>query len=427
MFYPKIGIEVHVELNTKSKMFCSCLNNPDERAVNNNVCPICLGHPGTLPVINKNAVRKVIKTGLALNCKIAKNSYFDRKNYFYPDLPKGYQISQHFAPFCKNGFLKIAGKKIRIREIHLEEDTCKLLHPKGADYSLVDCNRAGVPLMELVTEPDLSSGQEVKDFARELHLILRYLGVSDADMEKGQMRIEANVSVSKNKNKLGTRTELKNINSFRAVERAINFEIQRQEKVLKSGKKVVQETRGWDENKQKTILQRKKETAFDYRYFPEPDLPAINIKSNDLKEIKAEIPELPQEKAKRFIKQYKLNKNQADILVKTQDLANYFEKIVKLGLQAEKTAKLIINKPELLKLSPKEFIAKIKKQKAEIIDDTDELTKIIKKVIKNNPKPVQDYKNGKTEALQYLIGQIMKQTKGRASAQIVQKILKKLL
>ena len=427
MYYPKIGIEVHVELNTKSKMFCSCLNDPDEMDANAQVCPICLGHPGTLPVINKQAVKKVIKTGLALNCKIAKNAYFDRKNYFYPDLPKGYQISQHFAPFCKNGFLKIAGKKIRIREVHLEEDTCKLLHPKNKDFSLVDCNRSGIPLMELVTEPDLSSGQETKDFARELHLILRYLDVSEANMEKGQMRIEANVSISKHKNKLGTRTELKNINSFRAVEKAINFEIKRQEKILESNKKVVQETRGWDDTKQKTILQRKKETAFDYRYFPEPDLPAINIKSNDLKKIKAEIPELPQEKRKRFKKQYELSQDKINVLVKTQELSDYFEKVVKLGLDAQKTAKLIINKPGLSKLSPKKFIAKVKKQKSEKIENVSKLTEIVKKVIKNNPKPVQDYKKGKTEAFQYLIGQIMKQTKGRASVQIVQKILKKLL
>jgi len=427
MYYPKIGIEVHVELNTKSKMFCSCFNDPDAKRPNTRICPTCLGHPGTLPVINKQAVRKVIKTGLALNCKIAKNSYFDRKNYFYPDLPKGYQISQHFAPFCKNGILEINGKKIRIREVHLEEDTCKLLHPKSADYSLVDCNRAGVALMELVTEPDLNSGQETKDFARELHLILRYLDVSEANMEKGQMRIEANVSVSKSKNKLGIRTELKNINSFRAVERAINFEIKRQEKVLESGKKVAQETRGWDVIKQKTVLQRKKETAFDYRYFPEPDLPAIHIEPDFLKKIKAEIPELPRQKAQRFVKQYKLNKNQTDILIKNQSSSDYFEKVVKLGLEAQKTAKLIINKPKLLKLSPKEFVNKIKKQKAEIIDDAGELIKVAKKVIKNNPKPVQDYKKGKAEALQYLIGQIMKETKGRASAQIAHKILKKLL
>jgi len=208
-YHPAIGLEIHVELDTKSKMFCSCKNDPEEKKPNTNVCPICLGHPGTLPVINKKAIKKVIKTGLALNCEISKSFWFDRKNYFYPDLPKGYQISQHHTPICKSGFLKISDKKIRVREIHLEEDTCKLYHKK--DFSLVDCNRSGVPLMELVTEPDLASGQEAKKFSQEFILILRRLGISNADMEKGQMRIEANVSVSKDPKKLGTRTELKNI------------------------------------------------------------------------------------------------------------------------------------------------------------------------------------------------------------------------
>ena len=222
-YLPAIGLEVHIELKTKSKMFCSCKNDPDEKQANTNICPICMGHPGTLPVINEEAVRKTIKTGLALNCQIPENSKFDRKNYFYPDIPKGYQISQYDMPLCRQGFLEIDGKKIRITRVHLEEDTGRLLHPDGEDYSLVDFNRAGIPLMELVTEPDLTSADEAKKFAEELQLILRYLDVSDANMEKGIMRVEANISVSKDK-ELGTKVEIKNLNSFRSVEKGIEYE-----------------------------------------------------------------------------------------------------------------------------------------------------------------------------------------------------------
>ncbi len=307
-YFPTVGLEIHAELKTKSKMFCSCVNNPDEKQPNVNVCPVCLSHPGTLPVINRDAVRKVIKTGLALNCQIPQYSKFDRKNYFYPDLPKGYQISQLYMPFCENGFLEIncspegeqvpygTGRKIRIREIHLEEDTGKLIHPEGADYSLVDFNRAGVPLMELVTEPNIHSAKEARKFAEEFQLILRYLDVSYANMEKGQLRIEVNISLqckskiqmpksksnpkSKIQNpKLGTKVEIKNLNSFRAVEKGIDYEIERQSEILEKGEKIVQETRGWHDTKQITISQREKEEAHDYRYFPEPDLPMLHIGS----------------------------------------------------------------------------------------------------------------------------------------------------
>lgn len=284
-----IGLEIHIELKTKTKMFCSCKNNPKETLPNINICPVCMGHPGTLPVINKKAVELVIKTGLALNCKIQEETFFERKNYFYPDLPKGYQISQYQVPLCKDGYLEIKKenswaetKKIRIHRIHLEEDTGKLLHPEGADYSLVDFNRAGVPLMELVTEPDISSAKEAGNFARELQLILRYLGVSNADMEKGQMRVEVNISLSQKSNlknqKLGTKVEIKNLNSIKAVERAIEFEIKRQSEILDKGEKIVQETRGWHDIRQETFSQREKEESHDYRYFPEPDLPPLKLK-----------------------------------------------------------------------------------------------------------------------------------------------------
>lgn len=276
-YIPTIGLEIHAELKTKTKMFCDCRNDPKETRPNINICPICMGHPGTLPVINRRAVELVIKTGLALNCKINEETFFERKNYFYPDLPKGYQISQYQTPLCKDGYLEIKNKKIRINRVHLEEDTGKLLHPKGADYSLVDFNRACVPLMELVTEPDISSAKEAGNFARELQLILRYLGASSADMEKGQMRVEVNISLSKT-DKLGTKVEIKNLNSINSVEKSIEFEIKRQAELLGRGEKIVQETRGWHDVRQETFSQREKEESHDYRYFPEPDLPPLKLK-----------------------------------------------------------------------------------------------------------------------------------------------------
>lgn len=279
-----IGLEIHAELKTNTKMFCDCKNDPKETRPNINICPICMGHPGTLPVINQKAVELVIKTGLALNCKANEDTFFERKNYFYPDLTKGYQISQYQTPLTKDGYLDIktdgkqqTTKKIRINRVHLEEDTGKLVHPKGADYSLVDFNRVGVPLMELVTEPDISSAKEAGNFARELQLILRYLDASSADMEKGQMRIEVNISISKTE-KLGTKVEIKNLNSVKSVEKSIEFEIKRQTGLLEKGERIVQETRGWHDIKQETFSQREKEESHDYRYFPEPDLPPLKLK-----------------------------------------------------------------------------------------------------------------------------------------------------
>ena len=481
-----IGLEIHAELNTKSKMFCSCLNNPDEKQPNVNVCPVCLGHPGTLPVINKKAIELVIKTGLALNCQISKESKFDRKNYFYPDLPKGYQISQYDKPFCEKGYLNI-DKKIRITRIHLEEDTGKLSHPKDTDYSLIDFNRSGIPLMELVTEPDLKTGEEAKKFAKEFQIILRYLNISEANMEKGQMRVEVNISLSKNPKKLGTKVEIKNLNSFRTVERAIDYEIKRQEKVLKSGKKIIQETRGWHDVKQKTFSQRKKEESHDYRYFPEPDLPTIKDIIN-LEKIKAEIPELPQHRRERFKKEYKLLDKQVEVFVLNKELGEYFEKVISElrnwikeieikekveEKEFEKIIKFAVNYiltdlQGLLKgvnVSDKSFLitpenfaefvvliyegkirSKIAKQvlaemfktgidpshiieKKDLIQltDTDEIEKIVKQIILKNPKPVEDYKKGKENVLQFLIGQVMAATKGKADPDTVNKILKKLL
>ncbi len=511
VYTPTIGLEIHIELKTKSKMFCSCLNNPDERHPNVNVCPICMGHPGTLPVINREAVRKVIKTGLALNCQIPECSKFDRKNYFYPDLPKGYQISQLYQPFCIKGFLEVKedkssfspfaaarvvnGKKIRIREVHLEEDTGSLVHPENAEYSLVDFNRAGIPLMELATEPDMHSAKEARKFAEELHLIMHYLNVSDADMEKGEMRVEVNISLaravvraeeeglssspSKKKGVLGTKVEIKNLNSFRAVEKGIEYETERQTKILNSGKKVVQETRGWNDIKGETFSQREKEEAHDYKYFPEPDLPPLHNSKEFVDKIRAEIPELPQHRRERLKKEYNLLEKEAEIFVYNKDLGEYFEKVISElppKLPKENLLKLIkltsnyiitdlqgllkesLVSGEDLLITPENFsqfivlifeekisskIAKmvlsemfktgadpshiIEEKGLVQITDTAEIKNIIKEIISKNQKVVEDYKSGKENAFQYLIGQVMTKTKGKASPELTNKILREIL
>ncbi len=484
MYKTIVGLEVHIELKTKSKMFCSCLNDPDERHPNVNVCPICLSHPGTLPVINKEAVRKVIKTGLALNCEASTASKFDRKNYFYPDLPKGYQISQYDMPLCKKGFLQIGKRKIKMTRVHLEEDTGRLIHPQGKDYSLVDFNRAGIPLMELVTEPDITSALEARRFAQELQLIFRYLGVSDADMEKGQMRVEANISLSPKDAKsrtqpLGNKVEVKNLNSFKAVERAIDYEIERQTKILQGGKKVLLETRGWNAVKEITFSQRKKEEAHDYRYFPEPDLPSLHFTKEDIKGIKSEIPELPQARRERLAKEYKLGKEAVEFFVQNKDLGEYFEKVVsefESRISREKLSALItlatnymisdlqgllkeagISDEDFL-ITPEnfaEFISLLEGKKisskiaktvllemfetaadpSQIIEEkglskiTDGvvITDTASEVISENPKAVKDYIKGKKNALEFLIGQMMAKEKGRIDPETARKEIEKKL
>jgi aspartyl-tRNA(Asn)/glutamyl-tRNA(Gln) amidotransferase subunit B len=460
---PTIGMEVHVELKTDSKMFCGCKNELGlDRIPNSNICPVCTGQPGALPVANEKAIEFVIKAGLALNCKIAKISKFDRKNYFYPDLPKGYQISQYDQPLCENGYLEIGGRKIGITRIHLEEDTGKLIHQKGTDFSLVDFNRSGVPLMELVTEPDIESADEAKKFCEELQLILRYLDISDADMEKGQMRCEANISIRKPEDKnFGTKVEVKNLNSFRSVEKAIDYELKRQEEMLDENKKIIQETRGWDESKMHTYPQREKESAHDYRYFPEPDLPPLELADSYVEKIKDELMELPQEKIKRFEKEYHLSRYDASALARNKDLASFFEEAVSEGMELfndKKIAKLTANyiNTELkkylddktkfldIKITAENFgelmsiVAqnKINSSAAQTVleemvktgadperiiaennltqvDDEGEIETIAKKIISNNPGPVEDYKKGKQNALQFLLGQVMKETKGK--------------
>lgn len=495
-YKPTIGLEIHVELKTKTKMFCGCFNGLDEKEPNVNVCPICLAHPGTLPVINKKAVEAVLKLGMTLGGNIPETSKFDRKNYFYPDLPKGYQISQYDEPLVLGGELE----GIRIRRIHLEEDTARLIHSSDKKSSLVDFNRAGVPLMELVTEPDIKTGEEAVAFASELQLILRYLGISDADMEKGQMRVEANISLwqpigsvtitensigtekvlkidpeGKEKAKLGTKVEVKNLNSLRAVKDAINYEIKRQSEVLGSGEKIIQETRGWDDAKQKTFSQRLKEEAHDYRYFPEPDLPPLNLKEFDLERLKVEIPELPNEKRKRFVSEFSLKPEQAEILVGDMDLADYFEDafselklkisdakpqtllnyitsdliglmlergilISDLKITAENFACLIelIEKDEVSSRMAKDILKEmietgidphqIIKEKGFVqVSDESIINETIQKIIDNNSKVLEDYKKGNTNSAQFLVGQIMRELKGKGNPGIINKLLQEKL
>lgn len=488
-YIPTIGLEVHAQLNTRTKMFCDSLNDPNEKRPNTNICPICLGHPGALPVANIEAIKKVVKVGLALHCNIREKTWFERKNYFYPDLPKGYQISQFESPFCEEGYLIIGigsdlEKKIRITRVHLEEDAGKLIHSQDDKSSLVDFNRAGVPLMELVTEPDLASASQAKEFGEELQLLLRYLGVSDADMEKGQLRMEANISLRpEGEKKLGTKVELKNINSFRATERALNYEIERQTKVLRSGKRVIQETRGWDETKNETFSQRTKEESQDYRYFPEPDLPPVRLEIAQIEELRRDLPELPQQRRERFGEEYNIKAADVQVFTVNKELGGYFEQVVselKRWLKDEKITsdesrviklaanylitelqKLMIENQtdfNALKITPENFaelIVMIEKgtvsssgaQKllgvmfekgqdpSQLLDDLsltqvsdeEELEAAARQVIKENPQAVADYKNGKEMSLQFMVGQLMRHTKGRANPQIAAEVLKKLL
>ncbi|OGM92229.1 glutaminyl-tRNA synthase (glutamine-hydrolyzing) subunit B [Candidatus Wolfebacteria bacterium RIFCSPLOWO2_01_FULL_47_17b] len=482
-YIPTIGLEIHAELLTQTKMFCSCLNDPTEITPNKNVCPICMGHPGTLPVPNKKVIEYVIRTGLALNCDINKHSKFDRKNYFYPDLPKAYQISQYDLPFCKDGYMVLpqSGKKIRIRRIHLEEDTAKLQHggpstSSGQPASLVDFNRAGVPLMELVTEPDFHSADEVVEFAQEFQLILRYLGVSDGDMEKGHLRLEANISVAPaDAKELGTKVEIKNINSFRFMKAGIEYEIARHTKLYEEGKeeKVVQETRGWNEQKQETFSQRSKEEAHDYRYFPEPDIPPFDFADDYIEELRNSIAELPQQRRERYASEYNLSEKQTDALVQDPAYADFFEEAISelrelvpnapvdlvynylmsdiRGIEVQKAVSLQhmplkpvhlafitaqILQDKISSRTAKDVLLKvyktgddpdsiIRQEGLAQISDLSELEKIVADVCAANPSVVEEYKSGKTAVLQFLVGKVMAQTKGRANPAQVKTLLEK--
>ena len=480
-YEPVIGLEIHEELKTKTKMFCACKNDPDEHHPNVNICPVCTGQPGTLPVINEEAINSVIKVGLALKSKVSEITKWDRKNYFYPDLPKGYQISQYDNPICVGGALNIpgSGKKVKIRRIHLEEDTGRLIHFGHVGHSLVDFNRAGVPLMELVTEPDLNSGEEASTFAEELQLILRYLEVSDADMEKGQLRVEANLSLKLLSSKeFGTKVEIKNLNSFKAVRNAIDYEIKRQAELLEHGKKIIQETRGWNESKRETTLQRVKEESHDYRYFPEPDLPPLKIDFGLVEKLKTTLGELPQDKRDRFKKQYGLTDSQINILVNDEKFAGFFENVASeildleagdkkelfnlsanyilgdfLGLLNEASAEVddtritaedfaewvgLIHQGVITSRAAKEVLKEmwatgkdpdliIEEKNLIQIKDTDVIEQIASKIVAENPKAVEDYKKGKEASLQFLVGQVMKETCGKVNPTTISSILKNLI
>jgi len=431
-----IGLEVHIELKTQSKMFCSCSADYFGKPPNTHTCPVCLGLPGALPVPNQKAIDWCLKTGLALNCQIPLFSKFDRKNYFYPDLVKGYQISQYDQPFCQNGWLEIEGQKIRIRRVHLEEDTGKLIHTtlNGKKYTLIDFNRSGVPLMEIVSEPDLISAQQAKSYLKKLQQIVRYLGVSDCDMEKGSMRCEANISLASclSAKLPDYKVEIKNLNSFRFVQQALDYEIKRQAKLLSAGKKLTQETRGWDPIKQKTFSQRVKETAADYRYFPEPDIPPFVWEKKKIEQLKASLPELPDEKRKRFMENYHLSPYQATILTMTREKADYFEEAVKVGKRYKiselKIANLIINKKvNIQKYLPGELIRLLLKERRKQISNRKEILEMVKIVLAQNPQAVADYHRGKKQALEFLVGQVQRMAKGRAHPQITRELLMKNL
>ncbi len=427
-----IGIEVHVELNTKTKMFCRCPADYFGKKPNTSTCPVCLGLPGALPFINEEAIKKCIQIGLALGCTINPQSYFERKNYFYPDLAKGYQISQLVKPLCTNGQLTMDnGKTIRINRAHQEEDTGKLTH-QGAE-TLIDFNRSGVPLVEVVTEPDFSSSQEVREYAQKLQQIFRYLGVSNADMERGDMRLEANVSVRPvgQKELPPYRVELKNINSFRFMVAAIEFEVKRQIEALEKGEKLTQETRGWNEVKKETYLQRSKEEAHDYRYFPEPDLPQLIIDNGKWTKIGEQLPELPTKKAIRFVSDYGLNKQQAIMLVGSIEIADNFEKLVEMGktqsITPTQIANHVINRKVDLSVDPKQVLNDIQSKTSNLISDDGELERLAKQAIEENNKSADDYRAGKENAIQALVGGVMRLSTGRADAKLTLEILKKLL
>ncbi|MCX6758024.1 MAG: Asp-tRNA(Asn)/Glu-tRNA(Gln) amidotransferase subunit GatB [Candidatus Nomurabacteria bacterium] len=473
-YWTTIGLEIHAELKTTTKMFCSCKNDPDEEKPNVNICPVCMAHPGTLPVANKKAIENVIKVGLALGSTIADFSEFDRKNYFYPDIPKGYQISQHKYPIVSGGHL--AG--MDLTRIHLEEDTGTSKHDKG-DYTLVDFNRAGVPLMELVTEAHTFDNPEdaakcASNFAKEYQLLLWYLGVSEANMEKGEMRVEANVSISPDKDKKWEAyVEVKNLNSFKSVEKAIKYEVERMTELFESGKEseIVKETRGWDENKQKTISQRKKESSQDYRYFPDPDLPKMKLHvAFDLEAMKKNLPETPAQKRDRYKTAYGIKDEDIEVYINDLELGKWFEEIIVELSDNKDLAKVASNyittdfiglrknNPEIKKPSAFNFAElitlifenKISSRAGKDIlammviedagplkiatekdllqkNDTGALTEIAQKIITGNEKVVADYKGGKEVALMSLVGQIMKETKGSANPQVAKQLLMDLL
>ncbi len=468
-----IGLEVHVELATKTKIFCGCSTEFGSKP-NTQTCPVCTGMPGSLPVLNKKVVEYAMAVGLATNCDITRINKFDRKNYFYPDNPQNYQISQLYLPICRNGHIDIetsTGKKtVGIHEIHMEEDAGKLIHDDWDDCSLVDFNRSGVPLIEIVSEPDMRSAEEVIAYLEKLRLIIQYLGASDCKLNEGSMRADVNVSVMEvGSSEFGTRTEMKNLNSFKAIERAIHNERQRQIELIEEGKLVTQETRRWDDNKEYSYAMRSKEDAKDYRYFPEPDLAPVYISEEWLNEVKCKQPELRDEKRLRYKTEYDIPEYDANLITEFKHIADLFEETVAICKQPKKVSNWIMTdlmrllkekeiEPNQIKLSSKNFssliimleegkingtVAKeifekmfendidpekyVEEKGLSMNSNEDELYSLVEDIIKENPKSVEDFFNGKEKAITFFVGQAMKKTKGKANPAIINKLVKEIL
>lgn len=473
-YEPVIGLEIHVQVNSNTKLFCRCDNDSFNKEPNTNVCPICMGYPGQLPITNAQAIEKAIKTGLAMNCEIAEFSKFDRKQYFYPDLPTGFQISQNDQPICKKGEITIhlqdgTAKIIRIHRIHVENDAGKLTHTSHG--TLCDYNRAGTPLLEIVSEPDMFSIEEASQYAREVQKVVRYIETSFADMEKGHMRFDINVSLKPiGDPKLGTKVEVKNLNSYVALEKALEYEIKRQTEVLNSGEKIVQETRGWDATNLKTISQRLKEEAHDYRYFPEPDIPPIIVKEDEIQAIKQTIPELPRARFERYVSQLNLSEEDARILTEEPKRSEYFEKALSICNDTKLTVsfintilskyltddnlafdqspitatqlgtllKFVVDgkisnnqaKSEVFPLmysTSKDAETIIKEQGIEQVSDSGEIEALAKEAIAESPQAVEDFRNGKDRAIAAIIGKVMQKSRGKANPALVDQMVRKLL
>lgn len=471
-YKPIIGLEIHVQLSTKTKAFCDCDANVFELDPNTSICPVCTGQPGALPVPSQEMYELGIKIAAALNCQINEYTRFDRKNYFYPDLPKGYQITQFFYPLAEHGYLEVNSKKIRIRRIHLEEDAGKLLHAGDsitkADYSLVDMNRCGIPLAEIVTEPDIESPEQARVFMEKLRAILRYLGASSADMEKGAMRCDANISVIDTlTGKQSNKVEVKNMNSFKFVEKALEYEFERIIQLMEKGQEIERETRSWNLNTKSTVSMRSKEEAHDYRYFPEPDIPPVVLNKEYIEDIKKVLPELPEQRLKRFMELYKLSEKDAWTLVEDKETADFYEQVVEKTKDPKESTNWFLGElfrlyteygKENLKITREHFaelfelikngtisrnIAKeifqqgaltgkmpsviVEEKGLKQVDDYVLIEEIAKKVIENNPQQVETFRKGKEGLFSFFVGQVMKETKGKANPKVVNDILNKLL